>query len=404
MAADINLIKGEALVAQSGNINYGEEIGKGLETIAKSVTEAKDTVKGWNEEEAELNEAMALVDTDDLLSKENEVVSEFLAQGKQKYAEAARKASRMTNKSSKEYKNLVKIMNNVNTSFKNLAKEKQDILDARAYLKDNPNAFSAANGLDEDAMSYMRFAKGEIGLLLNEEGHFFIKDKEFRNLKAPSTKSPVNGILRENLDKAYLSSQKSGRIFSNNELENAGKDVEALFAQATNKKLLARQLLLDPILGVETLAGNVDIRGLEEPELIQLVKNSYMDLLKDQSTRGKQEHRDETQSKTITYYDSDNALEGLAEYNKSGDKDGSSSTRVGERSFMVVKEEEEVTGVGPLRKPKTKLVPKIVEYVIDPNTSKVIQREGINLYKKDGTINFSGFRSYTGSTIKGRTK
>jgi hypothetical protein len=57
-----------------------------------------------------------------------------------------------------------------------------------------------------------------------------------------------------------------------------------------------------------------------------------------------------------------------------------------------------------LRKPKTKLVPKIVEYVIDPNTSKVIQREGINLYKKDGTINFSGFRSYTGSTIKGRTK
>jgi hypothetical protein len=331
MAADINLIKGEALVAQSGNINYGEEIGKGLETIAKSVTEAKDTVKGWNEEEAELNEAMALVDTDDLLSKENEVVSEFLAQGKQKYAEAARKASRMTNKSSKEYKNLVKIMNNVNTSFKNLAKEKQDILDARAYLKDNPNAFSAANGLDEDAMSYMRFAKGEIGLLLNEEGHFFIKDKEFRNLKAPSTKSPVNGILRENLDKAYLSSQKSGRIFSNNELENAGKDVEALFAQATNKKLLARQLLLDPILGVETLAGNVDIRGLEEPELIQLVKNSYMDLLKDQSTRGKQEHRDETQSKTITYYDSDNALEGLAEYNKSGDKDGSPSTELGKK-------------------------------------------------------------------------
>jgi hypothetical protein len=404
MAADINLIKGEALVAQSGNINYGEEIGKGLETIAKSVTEAKDTVKGWNEEEAELNEAMALVDTDDLLSKENEVVSEFLAQGKQKYAEAARKASRMTNKSSKEYKNLVKIMNNVNTSFKNLAKEKQDILDARAYLKDNPNAFSAANGLDEDAMSYMRFAKGEIGLLLNEEGHFFIKDKEFRNLKAPSTKSPVNGILRENLDKAYLSSQKSGRIFSNNELENAGKDVEALFAQATNKKLLARQLLLDPILGVETLAGNVDIRGLEEPELIQLVKDRYKDLIKKQSQKGKEEHRNETQSKTITYYDSDNALEGLAEYNKSGDKDGSSSTRVGERSFMVVKEEEEVTGVGPLRKPKTKLVPKIVEYVIDPNTSKVIQREGINLYKKDGTINFSGFRSYTGSTIKGRTK
>jgi hypothetical protein len=177
-----------------------------------------------------------------------------------------------------------------------------------------------------------------------------------------------------------------------------------LFFQAPNKKLLARQLLLDPVLGVVALAKEWELEGLEEPELIQLVKDRYTDLIKKQSKKGKEEHRNETQSKTITYYDSDNALEGLAEYNKSGDKDGSPSTELGKRRFKVVKVEEEVTGVGPLLKTKTKLVPKIVEYAIDPVTSKVIQREGINLYKKDGTTNYSGFRTYTGSTIKERVR
>jgi hypothetical protein len=395
MAADSNLIKGEALVAQSGNVNYGEEIGKGFETIGKSIAEAKDTVKGWSEKESELNEAMRLVDTDDLLSKENEAVSEFLTQGKLKYAEAAKKASRITNKSSKEYKDLVKIMNNVNTSFKNLAKEKQDILDARVYLKENPNAFSAANDLDEDADSYFGFAKGETPLLLNEEGHFVIEGKQFRNLKAPSTKSPINATAAQVLVGTYNKVKKDGKELTENEIENMANGLAAQIMSAGDQKTTARQVLLDPLFGDLGLLKETDVEfetigEKDKDELIALVKDKYKEVLRNQSNRGVGDYDPpKTELKDSTVFTADDALKSLSSFVTG--TGGSEDAVVRNKQFKVVQD------------PRDKNNPKVVMYGADGKVG-----ESINLYVTDklgipmkdaqgnAILNTQGFRALTG--------
>lgn len=379
MATASDLIKGEALVAQSGNINLGEEIGKGFETVAKSIAEAKDTISSWSEKEAKLNDDMAQVDTDDLAPNENKVVSEFLTQSKQKYAEAARKASRIANKSSKKYKDLVKIMNDVNTSFKTLAKEKQDILDARAYVKESPNGFSEANSLREDSNAYLAVTAAEATLTLNEKGHFIVENKEFRNLKKPLKKSDINKGLAQVFVKVYDAAKKSGKELTENELENAGNAVVTSIMGSNNRLEAARQFLLDPIYGTEGLAKIEDIKELEEKELIILAKKRYKELLKEQSGKGKNDYV--ASEKEIP--DVDKQLKGLEEFVRTGQKSGSSSTIVENKRYRVATNAEG----GPQ---------KIVEIVVDPN-GDVTEGTGINLYKEDGSINFSGFRAYTGS-------
>ncbi len=390
MATASDLIKGEALVAQSGNINYGEEIGKGFETIAESVAEAKSTISNWGEKESELNDAMALVDTDDLLSKENEAVSEFLTQGKLKYTEAAKKASRIANKSSKEYKDLVKIMNDVNTSFKNLAKEKQDILDARAYVKENPNGFSAANSLDEDAMSYFSFTKGKTPLLLNEEGHFVIEGKQFRNLKAPSTKSLINKATAQVLTGAYDKVKKDGKELTNNELENAANGLVASIMETDNHLLATQQFLLDPIYGGISLATEEEVKGKNKEELIVLAKDRYKGLLREQSNKGFGDHEPpKADPKDSTVFKADDILKGLNNFVTG--TGGSENAVVGNMSFKVVQD------------PRDKNNPKVVMYGADGKAG-----ESINLYVTDklgipmknaqgnAMLNTRGFRALTG--------
>ena len=402
MATASDLIKGEALVAQSGNINYGEEIGKGFETITESIAEAKSTISNWGEKESELNEAMALVDTDDVLSQENEAIVEFLTMGKLKYQEAAKKASRIANKSSKEYKNLVKIMNDVNTSFKNLAKEKQDILDARAYVKENPNAFSAANNLNEDALAYFNAVTGKASMPLNEKGHFVIGNKEFRNLKSPSTKSLINKATAQVLTGAYDKVKKDGKELTNNELENAANGLVASIMETDNHLLATQQFLLDPIYGGVSLATEEEVKGKNKEELIVLAKDRYKQLLREQSSKGKNDYvvPEKPGSRYEQYFESDEALKGLAEFVETGGEDGSPVATIGTKRYKVITEEKDVEGTDSKKK-----VYKIIKLIIDPNTSKVIPGgESINVYKKDGTLNFSGFRPYTGSTQKQRAK
>ena len=374
MATASDLIKGEALVAQSGNINLGEEIGKGFETVAKSIAEAKEITDSWGEKEAKLIDDMAQVDTEDLVSKENEIVSEFLTQGKQKYAEAARKASRIANKSSKEYKDLVKIMNDVNTSFKTLAKEKQNILDARAYVNENINGFSAANGLSEDSGTYFAATAAKAPLALNEKGHFIVNNKEFRNLKTPSKKSDINKGIAQVFVKVYDASKKSGKELTENELENAGNALVASITGSSNHLLAAQQFLLDPIHGTAALATEEEVKGKTKEELITLAKNRYKELLKKQSGKGKNDYEQEGV---------DASLNELEEFGNTGGKDGAPTITVNRKQYRI--------------STKTKGGPKkIVQLVINPN-GDVTEGTGVNFYKDDGSINYSGFRAYAGS-------
>jgi hypothetical protein len=394
MAADVNLIKGEALVAQSGNIDYGEEIDKGFETIAESIGDANKTVQSWYDKESTFNEDMAKIDTSDTLSKENEAIVAFVTDQKAKYAEAARKASRIQNKSSEEYKKNVKIMNDVNSSFRTLAKEKQNLLDDRQFNIDNPNIYSAATGSDEEPNIYLKTLTGKGGLSIGEAGHIKIGEKRWIDLKKPAQKSPVNQILTKNFNQAFDDSEKSGEVISDNKLERAGQDVEGLFFQAPNKKLLARQLLLDPVLGVVALAKEWELEGLEEPELIQLIKDRYKDLIKKQSQKGKEEYKNETQSKTITYYDSDSILSGLAEH--AADKTG------GGNKDVILK------GGGGYRVKKKTVEGKEIWIVarryIDASGNVITSDSYVPLLKNDNSINYSGFRSFTSADLKTRSK
>jgi hypothetical protein len=391
MATASDLIRGEALVAQSGNINLGEEIGKGFETVAKSIAEAKSTISSWGEIEAKLNDAMVQVNTDDLLSDENKAVSEFLTQGKLKYAEAARKASRIANKSSKEYKDSVKIMNDINASFKTLAKEKQDILDARAYVKENRDGFSGANSLYEDSLDYFKAVSAEAPLAVNEKGHFIINNKEFRNLKEPSKKSAINKGIAQVFVKVYDEAKKSGKGLTKYELDNAGNALAASIMDSNNNLLAAQQFLLDPIYGGVGLATEEEVKGKSKKELIILAKNRYKELLKEQSIKGENDYVEpEKESKYKSYFDSDDALEPLAEFAKSGKISGGPTATVGDRRYKVVTKDG---------------VKKIAQIVVNTEGNVVEDWGGaINLYKKDGSINFSGFRAYTGSTRKQQPK
>jgi hypothetical protein len=390
MAADSNLIKGEALVAQSGNVNYGEEIGKGFETIGKSIAEAKSTVEGWSDKESTFNEDMAKIDTSDALSEENEAIIAFVTDQKAKYAEAARKASRIQNKSSEEYKKNVKIMNDVNSSFLTLAKEKQNLLDDRQFNIDNPNIYSAATGSDEEPNIYLKTLTGKGGLGIGEAGHIKIGEKRWIDLKKPAQKSPVNQILTKNFNQAFDDSEKSGKPISVNKLERAGQDVEGLFFQAPNKKLLARQLLLDPVLGVVALAKEWELEGLEEPELIQLVKDRYTDLIKKQSERGVEDYDPpKTEPKDSSIFKADDVLQGLNDFVTG--TGGSEDAVVKNKQFKVVQD------------PRDKNNPKVVMYGEDGKVG-----ESINLYVTDklgipmkdargnAILNTRGFRVLTG--------
>jgi hypothetical protein len=391
MATASDLIKGEALIAQSGNINLGEEIGKGFETVAKSITEAKDTISSWSEKEAKLNDDMAQVGTDDLLSDENKIVSEFLTQGKQKYAEAARKASRIANKSSKKYKDLVKIMNDVNTSFKTLAKEKQDILDARAYVKENPNGFSPANSLREDSSAYLAATAANAPLTLNEKGHFIIENKEFRNLKTPSKKSDINKGIAQVLVKVYDASKKSNIELTENELENAGNAIVASIMGSDNRLEAAQQFLLDPIYGTDGLAKEEEVKGKEEKELIILAKDRYKQLLKKQSEKGKKDYviPEEPESNFEDFYRTDGPLKSMEEFING--KGGVEEVLDGTSAYRVVK------GTGETDEEKIQNARVYLTNAKGENSSNFI-----NLYRKDpaGTyiLNRLDFRSLTGNT------
>ena len=392
MATASDLIRGEALVAQSGNINLGEQIGKGFETIAKSIAEAKSTISDWGEKEAELNDAMVLVDTDNLLPKEAEVVVEFLTAGKLKYAEAAKKASRIADKSSKEYKDLVKIMNDVNTSFKTLAKEKQDILDARAYVKESPNGFSGVNSLYEDSLVYFDTAKGKASLTLNEKGHFVTGNKEFRNLKSPSKKSLINKATTQVLTGAYDKVKKDGKELTSNELEKAANGLIASIMETKNHLLTTQQFLLDPIYGGISLATEEEVKGKNKEELIILAKDRYKQLLKEQSSKGKKDYVEPKKpgSKYVNVYRTDTLIKSMDDFVKG--KDGVKEVRDGSSTYQVV------VGEGKTDEEK-RMNTKVYLLKADGTTGENF----INLYKKDAAgvpiLNRLDFRSLTGDTI-----
>ena len=99
--------------------NLGEQIGKGLEIAGKDIQEAMVKVSSWGDAEEAFNNDMQKVETDGFLSGNDEGFSEqdaasgYMTSLKQKYGDAAAKASRIENKGSDAYKNQVKIMNDV---------------------------------------------------------------------------------------------------------------------------------------------------------------------------------------------------------------------------------------------------------------------------------------------------
>lgn len=394
MATASDLIRGEALVAQSGNIDLGKEIGKGFETIAESIAEAKSTISNWSEKESELNDAMALVDTDDVLSQENEAIVEFLTAGKLKYQEAAKKASRIADKSSKEYKDLVKTMNDVNTSFKTLAKEKQDILDARAYVKENPNAFSAANSLNEDALAYFDAVTGKASMPLNEKGHFVIGNKEFRNLKSPSKKSLINKATAQVLTGAYDKVKKDGKELTSNELENAANGLVTSILETDNHLLAAQQFLLDPMYGGISLATEEEVKGKNKEELIILAKDRYKQLLKEQSSKGKNDYvaPEKPGSKYRNFYRTDDLIKSMSDFIL-GKKGGTEKVIDGARNTTYLVEEGE--GNTPEERQMNAKI-----YLLGADGKK--GKDYIDLYREDAAgvpiLNKLGFRSFTGNT------
>jgi len=152
----------------------------GFESLVSSATKPlENMIKASKATTAALSAAMpAGVPIDKVPEQLRGKVSQYLADNKKEYTDAAKVVASGINPNSQRYRDAVETMNRVSTKFENLSNTLEDIAVKRKAALDDPN-FSPATS-DIDALTFENLKNGSIyeSMTLNENGTFNYTDGE----------------------------------------------------------------------------------------------------------------------------------------------------------------------------------------------------------------------------------
>ncbi len=297
------LIAGEAKLGQSNQQNWAQSFQEGLSSglQAGAITKARNIAEKKainNKVGTYINRLNSDIDLTELTSSQQNAVSNYLVENRNKYAGYASEIAKIEDPSDSRYLDLVSKMNGVQRSFGNLASQIKGFKEDKiSYLKDFDNKrISDGNGigsLNEAANLYTD--EGEMGVGPGGQVVFWNGNKnEYENyssIQKPFLKDfkAADNLLKLN-ESVYTAGQSlSGarRGMLRNKLKNminsGGRDT--LLSLASDDFLIEGGLnLQDPSIFEP---GNEDLLSAK-------VLDSYMDALSDTAAQGAADKRPAT--------------------------------------------------------------------------------------------------------------
>jgi len=150
----------------------------GFESLVSSATKPlEDMIKASQATTAALSAAMpAGVPIDKVPEQLRGKVSQYLADNKKEYTDAAKVVASGINPSSQRYRDAVETMNRVGSKFENLSNTLEDIAVKRKSALDDPSFSPATSKLDQ--LTFENLKNGSIysSMSLNEDGTFNYQD------------------------------------------------------------------------------------------------------------------------------------------------------------------------------------------------------------------------------------
>ena len=407
--ADLQLIQGEKF-ARTGGLkagqldNVGEQIGKGLEAVGKEVQEAMVKVSSWGEAEEAFNSDMQKVETDGFLAgndsgfSEQDAASGYMTGLKQKYGDAAAKASRIENKGSAAYKNQVKIMNDVNAAAKNFAGQKDALVASRKSYQENPAGLSVSNSFDASSASQMNFLSGKGKWNVDGKGNIIVDGQKMSDMGSLKKKSELNSLAEQVYSDTYESSLETGGRLTDTQIEKAGENVINSLVSGGNPKDNVASFAFDPLTGTQTLyskdseegkalAENIrnwdSLTDVQKNQIYSEIAEKHKTLLRDQNQKGIDDYKNNNPSADTveeTYYSTDNQFDLLTSF-KPGDK----IVKIGSELYMTDGTNIGIAIPGPDGK----------KFTLDSKRS-------VPLKNSDDSFNYSGFSTISGGSTKTR--
>ena len=152
----------------------------GFESLVSSATKPlEDMIKASQATTAALSAAMpAGVPIDKVPEQLRGKVSQYLADNKKEYTDAAKVVASGINPNSQRYRDAVETMNRVSTKFENLSNTLEDIAVKRKAALDDPSFSPDTSKLDQ--LTFENLKNGSIydSMNLNEDGTFTYQDGE----------------------------------------------------------------------------------------------------------------------------------------------------------------------------------------------------------------------------------
>ena len=294
------LVKGEAFVRSSTQSNWNEPLMKGLNSGLEQLAQinaAKKAERGAinNKVSTYINQLNSDIDLTNLDDSQQQAVTNYLVQEKNKYAEAAVQITKIEDPSSKEYLDYRDQMNSIQRSFGNLAKQlngyKEDKI---SYLKD----FDDRRVSDGNEVGSLRKAsriytnEGSMGIGPGGQVTFWDDDngkyENYSTIQKPFLKDfkSADSILALN-ESVY----SAGQTLSGARLDMIRNKLKNMINAGGRDTVLS--LASDDFL----IEGGLNLQdpSLFEPEnqdlLADTVLNSYMDALTNTSKQGANDKR-----------------------------------------------------------------------------------------------------------------
>ena len=301
------LVKGEAFVRSSTQSNWNEPLMKGLNSGLEQLAQinaAKKAEKSAinNKVSSYINQLNSDIDLTNLNDSQQQAVTNYLVQEKNKYAEAAVQITKIEDPSSKEYLDYRDQMNSIKRSFGNLAKQlngyKEDKI---SYLKD----FDDRRVSDGNEVGSLRKAsriytnEGSMGIGPGGQVTFWDDDggkyENYSTIQKPFLKDfkSADSILALN-ESVY----SAGQTLSGARLDMIRNKLKNMINSGGRDTVLS--LASDDFL----IEGGLNLQdpSLFEPEnqdlLADTVLNSYMEALTSTSKQGANDKRPASGSKT----------------------------------------------------------------------------------------------------------
>ena len=301
------LVKGEAFVRSSTQSNWNEPLMKGLNSGLEQLAQinaAKKAEKSAinNKVSSYINQLNSDIDLTNLNDSQQQAVTNYLVQEKNKYAEAAVQITKIEDPSSKEYLDYRDQMNSIQRSFGNLAKQlngyKEDKI---SYLKD----FDDRRVSDGNEVGSLRKAsriytnEGSMGIGPGGQVTFWDDDggkyENYSTIQKPFLKDfkSADSILALN-ESVY----SAGQTLSGARLDMIRNKLKNMINSGGRDTVLS--LASDDFL----IEGGLNLQdpSLFEPEnqdlLADTVLNSYMEALTSTSKQGANDKRPASGSKT----------------------------------------------------------------------------------------------------------